>query len=116
MSKSQRAERNINSELSVLGGNSDAPSASHPSLEGAAGGDGECEPNDTTWIEAYIDRAADPIDFGPVMRRIRNRKLAAIEAETLKSERAAAKVVAGTASFIPLLPTRDPWKDSFDED
>lgn len=71
-------------------------------------------PNEAAWIEAYIARASEPIDFDPVERRIRNRKLAAIEAETLNSERTATKIVAETAPFIPLPPARDPWEDPID--
>lgn len=116
MSTSQRAERHSKSELSVLSGKGETPSASSPPLAGAGGGDGGGRPNDAAWIEAYIDRAAEPIDFSPVQRRIRNRKLAAIEAETLNSERVATKIVAQTAHFIPLPPARDPWEDSIDEE
>lgn len=71
--------------------------------------------NDAAWIEVYITRAAEPIDLEPVKRRIRNRKLAAIEAENLSGELAATEIVARTAPFVPLPPARDPWEDPSDE-
>jgi len=111
LSKSQRAEMHFNNEFSLLNRNADdpaAPTQTHITTGGGGRGDG---PNEAAWIEAYIDRANEPIDFGPVKRRIRNRKLSAIEAETLNSERAATKIVAQTARFIPLPPARDPWED-----
>ena len=112
-------------KLSVLSGNGDGPPAPPPPLAGAGdGGDGHpmtqqvelvTKPNDAAWIEAYIDRADEPIDFSPVKRRIRNRKLAAIEAENLSGEMAATEIVARTALFVPLPPARDPWEDTTDE-
>lgn len=112
---SQRAERHANNELSLLGGNGNGSSASPERLAGVGGGDGGHRPNDAAWIDAYISRATEPIDFGPVKRRIRSRKLAAIEAENLSGERAATQIVAQTAPFVQLPPKRDPWEDPSNE-
>ena len=71
--------------------------------------------DDASWIESYIARAGEQIDFDPVKRRIRNRKLAAIEAETLRSDRAVTKIVTHATPFIALLPIYDPWEDKIDE-
>jgi hypothetical protein len=74
------------------------------------------KPNDAAWLEVYIARAAEPIDFGPVKRRIRDRKLAATEAETLNSIQLGTNLAARTARFIPLPPARDPWEDTKNDD
>lgn len=72
-------------------------------------------PNDAAWIEAYIARAQEPIDFGPVIRRIKNHKLAAYDAEELISDQAVTKIAGQTAQYIPLQPKRNPWKDTENE-
>ena len=90
------------------GGNRTTP----PSYTGQREGD---QPNDAAWLEVYIARAAEQIDFGPVRRRIRDRKLAATEAETLNSLLVGTNLAARTARFIPLPPARDPWEGTNDD-
>jgi hypothetical protein len=91
------------------GGNRTTP----PSYTGQREGD---QPNDAAWLEVYIARAAEQIDFGPVKRRIRDRKLAATEAEALNGIQVGINLAARTAQFIPLPPARDPWEDTNNDD
>lgn len=108
MPTSQRAERHHTNQFSVLSGNTDDSSASAPPL--ANGGGGADGPNDAAWIETYISGAAEPFDFSPVKRRIRDLKLAAIEAENLKSEKAAIEIAAKTGPIVLLPSVHDPWE------
>ena len=67
-------------------------------------------PDDATWIRTFIDGASEPLDLSVVKRRIRKRKLDAIEAENLESEQAATRIMMQTRPYISLPPQgRSPW-------